>query len=177
MVARITVSTARETGVTVPAAHCRHAAGGCEKRLSEFARYLVEAGQRHAVDPWVMAAMAFRESGYNPFAMGSLGELGILQIHPKGRRVENVRFMRDEWYRRRCRQEVGACQREIVDHAAQVLSRSLTMCGGSLNDALGAYNTGRCGGNDRYSKRILKERVLMLESVGLPAKHPEPSPS
>lgn len=175
MEARISLGFNYRSGLTVPAAHCRHAAGGCERRLSEFARYLVEAGHRHGVDPWLMAAMAYRESGYNPFAMGSLGELGILQIHPKGRRVENVRFMRDEWYRRRCRNEPGACQREIVDHAAQVLSRSLTMCGGNLNDALGAYNTGRCGGNDRYSKRIIKERGDLLQSVGLPAPSPHHS--
>lgn len=168
MEARISLGLDTHSGLTVPAAHCRHAAGGCDRRLSEFARYLVEAGDRHGVDPWLMAAMAYRESGFNPFAMGSLGELGILQIHPKGPTAMSVRFVRDEWYRRRCRQEAGACQREIVDHAAQLLSKSLALCGGNLKDALGAYNTGRCGGNRRYSKRILEERGALLESVGLP---------
>lgn len=177
MEARISLGLNQRSGLTVPAAHCRHAAGGCERRLSEFARYLVEAGDRHGVDPWLMAAMAYRESGFNPFAMGSLGELGILQIHPAGPTAMSVRFMRDEWYRRRCRREPGACQEEVVDHAARLLSKTLQQCGGDVNDALGAYNTGRCGGNDRYSKRILKDRGLLLQSVGLPAPAPGTRPS
>jgi Transglycosylase SLT domain len=167
MNARIAIGTDRRTGRTIPASHCRHAAGGCEERLSKFAHYLVDAGRLHGIDPWLMAAMAFKESGFNPFAMGSLGELGILQINPGRRDAKTVRFIRDEWYRKRCRNEPGACQREIVEHAAQVLSRSLELCGGDLSKALGAYNTGRCGGNRRYSERVLLEVEELRKMVGL----------
>jgi hypothetical protein len=169
MRARIAVSYTK-TGRTIPAYHCRHAPEGCETRLSTFAQYLVEAGTRHGIDPWLMAAMAFKESGFNPFALGSLGELGILQINPGRRDAKTVRFIRDEWYRRRCRKEAGACQREVVDHAAQVLSRSIERCERDVKDALGLYNTGRCGGNDRYAKRILAERDELLKAAGLAAK-------
>jgi len=114
-----------------------------------------------------MAAMAFKESGFNPFALGSLGEMGILQINPERRDAKHVRFIRDEWYRRRCRKEPGACQREVIHHAAQLLQRANEKCGRDVNDVLGMYNTGRCGGNDRYSKRILAERDELMKAAGL----------
>jgi hypothetical protein len=167
MLSRIAVSTDRRTGRAIPAFHCRHAAEGCEQRLGRFAGYLVSAGTAHGLDPWLLAAMAFRESGFNPFAMGSLGELGILQIHPKRRDAKQVRFIRDEWYRNRCRREPGACQQEIVNHAAQVLARSVALCGGDLEAALGAYNTGRCNGKSRYTKRVLTEVDELRRAAGL----------
>lgn len=150
--------------------HCRKARGGCDQRLSEFARYLVDAGQAYGIDPWVMAAMALKESGLNPFAQGARGELGILQIHPKRRDARQVRFIRDDYYRMRCHREAGACQREVVRHAAHVLARSLELCGGNLRDALGAYNTGRCGGSRIYAKRVLLEVDEMRRTVGLDAR-------
>jgi hypothetical protein len=164
---RIAVSYNQKSGKTIPAYHCRHAPEGCESRLSTFAQYLVEAGSQHGVDPWLLAAMAFKESGFNPFALGSLGEMGILQINPERRDAVNVRFIRDEWYRRRCRKEPGACQREVVHHAAQLMSRALERCGRDMKDALGMYNTGRCGGNVDYTKRILAERNELLKAAGV----------
>jgi len=169
MRARVTVNTDPHTGVTIAAVHCRHAPEGCDRRLLEFANYLNSAGAKSGIDPWLLAAMAFKESGFNPFAMGSLGELGILQLHPQNPRSKNVRFIHDEWYRKRCHKEVGACQREVVERAAQLLARTVEQCGGNIKDALGAYNTGRCGGNSRYSKRILGERNLLRAAAGLGA--------
>lgn len=164
---RIAVSYDRRSGRTIPASHCRHAPGGCEKRLAAFAEYLVDVGTRRGTDPWLMAAMAFKESGFNPFALGSVGELGLLQINPERKDANGVRFVRDEWYRKRCRNEPGACQREVIDHAAQVLSRSFQRCNGDVVGALGAYNTGRCAGNLSYAKRVLDERVELRTAVGL----------
>lgn len=165
--ARIAVSFNHRTGEAVPAAHCRHAAEGCERRLHEFAGYIAKSGARFGVDPWLMAAMAFRESGFNPFALGAVGEMGILQINPGRRDAKEVRFIQDEWYRKRCRKSPGACQAEVVDHAARVLARCMERCDGNVIDALGAYNTGRCGGNDRYAKRVIGERANLRRSVGL----------
>jgi soluble lytic murein transglycosylase-like protein len=154
-------------GVMVPAYHCRHAKEGCDRRLGEFAQYLVDAGQTYGIDPYLIAAMGVKESGLNPFAKGAAGELGILQIHPGRRDARQVRFIRDEWYRKRCAREPGACQREIVDHAAKVLARSLELCGGSIPAALGAYNTGHCGGNKKYAKRVLLEREELRKVAGI----------
>ena len=164
---RIAVSINQRTGHKIPAVHCRKAPHGCNRRLAEFARYIVDAANRQGVDPWLMAAMALRESGFNPFATGSVGEMGILQIHPKSPRAKQVRFIQDHWYRKRCRKQPGACQKEIVEQAAKALARAIELCDGDLRDALGAYNTGRCGGNLSYAKRILKERVALRRMAGL----------
>lgn len=166
---RIAVSTRVREGITIPAAHCRHAKEGCDRRLAEFAEYLSDAGAEFGVDPWLLAAMAARESGFNPFAKGSVGELGLLQIHPKSRAAREVRFVQDEAYRKRCRKEPGACQRDVVRRAAQLLASSLERCGGDVSAALGMYNTGRCAGNVKYSRLVLQERSKLRQSVGLEA--------
>jgi hypothetical protein len=163
---RIAVSHDR-SGATIPAYHCRHAKEGCDRRLAEFAQYVVDAGQTYGIDPYLIAAMGVRESGLNPFAKGAVGELGILQINPNRRDAHQVRFIRDAWYRKRCSHEPGACQREVVDHAAMVLSRSLELCGGSIPAALGAYNTGHCNGSRTYAKRVLLEREELRKVAGV----------
>lgn len=166
---RIAVSTKTREGITIPAAHCRHALEGCDRRLAEFAEYLTTSGAEFGVDPWLLAAMAARESGFNPFAQGSVGELGLLQLHPKSRAAREVRFVQDEAYRKRCRKEPGACQRDVIRRAAQLLASSLDRCGGDESAALGLYNTGRCAGNVKYSKLVLEERSKLRQSVGLEA--------
>ena len=164
---RVSVHKKKKSGRLVAAYHCRRAIEGCDERLLQFAHYLIDAGERYEVDPWLLAAMAFRESGMNPFAVGGVGEMGILQLHPKNPRSKNVRFVHDEWYRNRCKKEVGSCQREVVERAAEILARSLDMCGGDLKQALGAYNSGKCGGNKRYAAKILRERDNLKGAVGL----------
>jgi hypothetical protein len=164
---RVAVHKNKRTGTSIPIYHCRQASEGCDERLSEFAHYIIDAGEKNGVDPWLLAAMAFRESGMNPFVVGAVGELGILQLHPKNPKVKSVRFMRDAYYRQRCRKEAGACQREVVDRAAEILARSLEKCDNDLYRALGMYNSGKCGGSKSYADRILYERDKLKDAVGL----------
>jgi Transglycosylase SLT domain len=164
---RVSVHKNTRSGRSIPIYHCRQAREGCDQRLTEFAHYIVDAGAKNGVDPWLLAAMAFRESGMNPWVVGAVGELGILQLHPKNPRTKSVRFVRDAYYRARCRKEAGACQREVVDRAAEILARSLAMCDGDLYRALGMYNSGKCGGNKPYADRILLERDKLKDAVGL----------
>jgi len=154
---RISVGRDRD-GRTIPAKHCRDADEGCDRRLLAFAEYMTEVGEARGLDPWLLGAMALRESTLNPFQRGAIGELGILQINPRRADAKQVRFMRDASYRKTCESTPGACQREIVEHAAHILGQALDACRGRLGAALGAYNTGRCGGNTDYTRKVLRER-------------------
>ncbi len=147
--------------------HCRDAKAGCPARLEAFSQYFAEAGVRYNVDPWLLAAMAFRESSLNPFATGPVGEQGLLQIHPQSPWGRQVRFVKDATFRQRCLRQTGACQRELIQGATDLLARSLRLCDGDLIAALGSYNTGRCGGNPDYARKVLETRNELRESVGL----------
>ena len=148
------------TGRVVHVSHCRGIRGGCRARIAAFARWMVELAQENGVDPFVLAAMAVRESGLDPFARGSAGEMGIVQLHPQGV-GRAVRFVRSESYRRQCARSPGACQREVLEVGARHLASAVSSCGG-ITEALGAYNTGVCGDND-YSRRVMRERSRLLE--------------
>jgi len=53
----------------------------------EHAHYTCEAIENQApeqgIDPWFLAGMAWRESRFDPTVVGSLGELGPLQVLPQ----------------------------------------------------------------------------------------------
>lgn len=164
---RLTVHVHQRTGERLATKHCRTAAEGCDTRLAEFSKYLSDASERYGLDSWLLAAMAFRESGLNPFAVGTHGEKGILQLHPKNRHAKGLRFMEDATYRTRCQHQAGACQRELVEQAAEMLASSISKCGGDLEQALGMYNTGRCGGSAKYARRVLQERTRLMMLGGV----------
>lgn len=148
------------SGRVVHVSHCRGVPGGCRARIAAFARWMVELAREHEVDPFVIAAMALRESGLDPFARGNAGEMGIVQLHPQGV-GRSVRFVQSEAYRRRCARSPGACQREILEVGAEHLASSVSHCGG-IAEGLGAYNTGVCGEN-AYSRRVMRERARLIE--------------
>ena len=139
--------------------HCRSARVECRARVVAMAQLITQASWRHSVDPFLVAAMALRESGLNPFAEGSIGERGIVQLHPRGI-GSRVRFVRSEAYRRRCERRPDACQGEVVDAGAEHVSAAIARCG-SIPEGLGAYNTGVCQ-ETGYSRRVLEERSNLL---------------
>jgi hypothetical protein len=117
----------------------------------------VEAGRKTGVSPWLLAAMAMRESGCHPFASGGAGEAGILQLHPKRTDARKLRFMRDQKYRETCRRRVGACQAEVVHLAASILRRAIQKCGGATEAGLRMYNAGRCNADVPYPRQVHRE--------------------
>lgn len=139
--------------------HCRRARSGCRARLVAFSRIIVQAAERHGVDPFLVAAMALRESGLNPFAEGGIGERGLVQLHPRGV-GSRVRFVQNENYRRRCERDPGACQEEVLDIGTELVARSIARCG-SVEEGLGCYNSGVCQ-TTSYSRRVLEERENLL---------------
>lgn len=157
--ARLTVWQTPD-GDRVHVSHCRSEPQGCRTRVEVFARWIAEVARSHGLDAFVLAAMAVRESGLNPFARGSAGEYGLIQLHPRGI-GRNVRFVQNESFRTWCRNRPGACQREVLEIGARHLAQAVESCG-SLNAALGAYNSGVCG-ETRYTRLVLEERGILLE--------------
>lgn len=139
--------------------HCRAAQGGCPERVSTFARMMGEAARQHRLDPFLLAAVAVRESGMNPLAAGRAGERGIVQLHPRGP-GGGVQFVRSETYRARCARQPGVCQEEVLREGARLLSRAIERCGG-VRSGLGAYNSGSCGQTD-YARHVMSERQRLL---------------
>jgi hypothetical protein len=139
--------------------HCRAANGGCRQRVSTFARLIGQASERHEIDPFLLAAVAMRESGMDPSAAGAAGERGIVQLHPRGPGAR-IRFVTSEAYRRHCARRPDVCQAEVLDAGARLLATTIARCG-SVRSGLGAYNRGQCGETD-YARRVMRERQRLL---------------
>lgn len=149
--------------------HCRNARGGCAERMSSFATLIGSASQRYEIDPFLLAAVAVRESGMDPSAAGAAGERGIVQLHPRGSGAR-VRYVRSEAYRQRCSRRADACQEEVLDAGARLLANSIVRCGG-VREGLGAYNTGVCG-ETSYARRVMSERQRLLRLAKTDARSP-----
>lgn len=156
--ARLTVWK-RPDGRVIHVTHCRRIRDGCRARLVTFARWIVQVAEKHSIDPFLIAAMAIRESGLDPFAAGAAGERGIVQLHPRGV-GRGVRFVQSERYREYCKHKPGACQLEVIEAGATLVAESIEHCGG-VAAGLGAYNSGVCGEN-AYARRVLAEREKLL---------------
>lgn len=155
---RLTVSRRRD-GTRVLTPRCRNGPVDCERRLLAFASLIVEIATAQDVDPLLLAAMALRESGLDPAALGRNREAGIVQLHPRGA-GRDVRYVRDAGYRRRCQRRVDACQREVLERGVSTLVEGIERCGG-LRGGLGAYASGHCTTRARYIGRILEERETL----------------
>ncbi|MFK7984928.1 MAG: transglycosylase SLT domain-containing protein [Sandaracinaceae bacterium] len=154
---RMTVWSAGERVIYV--SHCRAARGGCRQRVATFSRLIDRASRDNDLDPFLLAAVAVRESGMDPQATGAAGERGIVQLHPRGT-GSSIRFVQNESYRRRCARRPGHCQAEVLEAGARLLASSIRRCGG-VREGLGAYNRGECGATD-YSRRVMIERQRLL---------------
>lgn len=150
---RLTFPSSVQAGRPYQVKHCRRAPHGCPERVSAFVRYFRRAGELQGADPYLLASMAWHESRLNPWAVGRGGERGILQIHPRQRHARGLEIW-DAWDRKRCAQELGACQWGVVRVASGILRRSVDTCG-SIELGLGMYNSGRCR-KTGYARRILK---------------------
>jgi len=135
---------------------CRDAHGGCEDRIRHFAQYIVNAADKYDLNPWMLAAMGYNESRFNPFAVGpNVGSKGAWQLHPRSKRGRTSKFVKSSWYRRKCKRIPGNCQEEIVHKAADHMVSSIRYCG-NLAGGLSMYNTGRCAIRRRYIKNTAR---------------------
>jgi len=89
---------------------------------------IYEASEKHGVDPRLVAAVAQRESRFNPFATSPVGAQGVMQLMPSTARYLGVSNSYDA--------------RENVFAGTRYLRTLLDTFDGDLNLTLAAYNAG-----------------------------------
>lgn len=52
------------------------------QKLSEYDRYIQEAAKRYSIDPHLIRAVIWQESGFDPRAVGAAKERGLMQVTP-----------------------------------------------------------------------------------------------
>ncbi len=62
----------------------RYAPSSRSGRAAVVAAVVRERAAAHDVSPWLLEALATCESRLDPYAVGAAGELGLLQLHPRG---------------------------------------------------------------------------------------------
>jgi hypothetical protein len=150
ILAVVTIASAPD-GSAVYAQHFRDAPGGPEQRAEELAQAFLFAQEVYSVDAYLLAALAFSESSFNPGAVGKVGEFSILQLHPRSRWGRAARL--------RCRGEESLCERAAVLEAARLLALGEKQCGAETR-AIGFYRTGRCTAGSG-AERVLRVRAWM----------------
>lgn len=134
------------------AGHCRSAPGGCAARIRRIAVAIAHESALAGVDPWLVAAQATIESGLNSDALGRAGELGLLQLHPRGAAARRaLAACARETDRRRC----GV---HLVREGVRLLASAIARHG--LEGGLAAYNAGRADSERgrAYARRVLRRR-------------------
>lgn len=150
---KLTLWTRPRDGHRIYARSCRSLRGGCEQSIEILVGYIFEEARRQDFDPWLLAAVAWHESRFNPFAVSHAEAYGILQFLRRSPWSRGLPFVRQHWYRERCRRDRGACQRPIVERSIYWIQRSSAYCG-SIERGLRMYNSGRCSGSQRYTRVV-----------------------
>lgn len=89
---------------------------------------MTEAGAQHGIDPRLIAAVAARESRFNPNAVSPVGACGVMQLMPTTARYLGVNNVFDA--------------RQNVMGGARYLRKLLDTFHGDLDLTLAAYNAG-----------------------------------
>jgi hypothetical protein len=107
---------------------------------------LREAGRASpSFDPLLLGAIAWNESSFRNGVHGARGEIGVMQILPKGQAL----FL--------CRGLVISRLEDNVQCGVRILAYVRKACGGSPERWLSAYS-GRSCGSSSYSSRVMAIR-------------------
>ena len=110
--------------------------------------HIIRVAESYGIDPAIIFAMCYRESGYNPSSIGDHGAaFGLMQIQPK--------WHSDRMARLGCTDLLDPYQNVIV--GADYLAEQLTRYGGDMCKALVAYNAGHYKGTiTRYAIEVME---------------------
>ena len=101
-----------------------------------YSYLFAEAAKTYGVDPRLIAAVARRESAFNPNAVSRVGACGLMQLMPATARVLGISDIFDV--------------RQNIFGGAQYLRQLLDAYNGDLDRTLAAYNAGP-GAVDKYN--------------------------
>ena len=134
-------TTATEPTEVIPAIHLYDVPLDAELQL-----HIIHTAEEKRIDPAIIMATAYKESGYNSKAIGDNGNsYGLLQVQP--------RWHYGRMERLGCTDLLDAYQNVTVavDYLSELLNRY-----GSIEAALTAYNSGSYSGTvTQYAKTIL----------------------
>ena len=119
----------------------------CEQHAHHVAEVCEQAGEALGVDPWLLAALTYRESRWDPERVSRTGDSGIAQLNPRSRWGRRARAL--------CSLRPEDCDLFQVVEAAALLRTERARCG-SWRGALSAYHRGRCQGGESYAARVLR---------------------
>jgi hypothetical protein len=112
-----------------------------ESHIMDLAPIIERESRRARLDPILVASVAWHESRWNQDARGKDGEIGVMQIHPRGAATFLCRSM-------------PATTEGNVRCGIAILARARRMCGGPMARWLGAYAGLACGPS-RYAQQVI----------------------
>lgn len=128
---------------------------GCEQTPPDgFHDAVVDAAAEFGIDPWVVAVTVHRESGCDPYALGSSGEIGLAQVNPS----VWMRVLRREGIARRSQELYDV--RTNLRAAAYILHHGWVESDGDVFDTFRRYN-----GSGAKARRYALEQVAAYAAV------------
>lgn len=112
---------------------------------AEFVRDIYAVSAAHDIEARVILMTSFFESSWSTEARGSIGEVGLMQLHGVAAAGCDL-----------------ATQRGQLDCGAKALRASLDACG-SLRGALTMYATGKCSTKSERVKRLIEFRMEAMK--------------
>lgn len=141
-----------------PIASFRNHHLGPEGRAGKLAEQIAEAALTFHLDEYLIAAVAWTESRFDSYAVGLLGELSLMQLHP--------RTLAGRSYRRYHGLSQDDRDRLAIHLGADALRHGFIACGRSVPKAVGFYKSGRCISGPAVHG-VLVARWRMMRFAGL----------
>jgi len=125
-----------------------------QQRALTFAPSVVHWSKKYSIDPLLTSLIITRESSYLPDQTGSIGEIGLMQVHSP-----------------RCKKGFDLTKEDDQIHAGvKCLRYCFDECNGRLDLAMTKYATGGCYKRYRNLKHWLKQyrKIIQLHRKPIP---------